>query len=83
MATATAPAVTSRSQAKLVFFVVLFALTVVAVYDKDARAFDPASPIAQHFAPAKWYLVVHGFFGAIAMAVCGISVFQSLAGSLS
>jgi uncharacterized membrane protein len=69
MATATAPAVTSRSQAKLVFFVVFFALTVVAVYDKDARVFDPASPIALHFAPAKWYLVVHAFFGVIAMAV--------------
>jgi uncharacterized membrane protein len=69
MATATAPAATSRSQAKLVFFVVFFALTVVAVYDKDARVFDPASPIALHFAPAKWYLVVHAFFGVIAMAV--------------
>jgi len=30
---------------------------------------DPASPIAQHFAPAKWYLLVHAFFGISAMAV--------------
>jgi uncharacterized membrane protein len=69
MATATAPAVTSRSQAKLVFFAVFFALTVFAIYDKDARVFDPSSAIAQHFAPAKSYVLVHGFFGAIAMAV--------------
>jgi uncharacterized membrane protein len=69
MATATAPAMTSRSHATFVFFVVFFALTLLGVYDKDARVFDPTSPIAQHFAPAKWVVIVHGFFGAIAMAV--------------
>jgi uncharacterized membrane protein len=69
MATATAPAVTSRSQAKLVFFAGFFALTVFVIYDKDARVFDPTSPISQHFAPVKWYVLVHGFFAAIAMAV--------------
>jgi uncharacterized membrane protein len=69
MATATAPVVTSRSHATLVFFVVFFALTLLGVYDKDARVFDPTSPIAQHFGPVKWYVLVHGFFGAIAMAV--------------
>jgi uncharacterized membrane protein len=61
--------VTSRSQAKLLFFLVFFALTILGVYEKDARIFDPSSPIAQHFAPAKWYMAVHGFFGAIAMVV--------------
>jgi uncharacterized membrane protein len=69
MATATAPVVTSRSNAKLVFFVAFFALTALSVYDKDARVFDPASAIAQHFAPAKWYVIVHGFFAAIALVV--------------
>jgi uncharacterized membrane protein len=69
MATATAPAVRPHSQAKLVFFVLFFALTLFAVYDKDARVFDPSSPIARHFAPVKWYLAVHGSFGAIAMLV--------------
>jgi len=69
MATATAPVVTSRSHATLVFFVVFFALTFLAVYDKDARVFDPTSPIARHFGPVKWYVIVHGFFAAIAMAV--------------
>ena len=68
-ATATGPVVTSGSNAKIVFFVVFFALTVLLVYHKDARVFDPQSPIARHFAPAKWYLVVHGLFGAVAMAV--------------
>jgi ABC-type Fe3+-siderophore transport system permease subunit len=67
--TATAPAVTSRSQAKLAFFLVFFALTIFAFYEKNARILDPTSTIAQHFAPAKWYLPVHAFFGAIAMVV--------------
>lgn len=67
--TATAPAVTSRSPVKLVFFLAFFALTIFAVYEKNARIFDPTSSIAQHFAPAKWYLPVHAFFGATAMVV--------------
>jgi uncharacterized membrane protein len=69
MATATAPAVTSRSHAKLMFFFLFFALTIFAAYEKNARILDATSPIAQHFAPATWYLPVHAFFGAIAMAV--------------
>ena len=69
MATATAPAVTSHSKAKVVFFAAFFAITIFSVYDKDARVFDPGSPIARHFAPAMWFVIVHGSFGAIAMAV--------------
>jgi len=70
MATASAPsAVTSRSQAKVAFFVAFFALTLFAIYDKDARVFDPTSEIARHFAPVKWYVIVHGFFATIAMMV--------------
>jgi uncharacterized membrane protein len=69
MATTTAPAVTSRSQAKLLFFLGFFALTIFAAYEKNARILDPNSPIARHFAPAKWYLGVHAFFGILAMAV--------------
>lgn len=59
----------SRSPAKLLFFLFFFALTIYAAYVKNARILDPTSPIARHFAPAKWYVVVHGFFGAIAMVV--------------
>lgn len=69
MATATAPVVTSRSNATIVFFIVFFAVTALSIYDKDARVFDPASPIAQHFVPAKWFVIVHGFFGGVAMVV--------------
>lgn len=69
MATATAPAYRPRSQAKLVFFLVFFATTAFVIYLKDGRIFDPSSPIAQHFAPAKWYVLVHGFFGILAMLV--------------
>src|SRR5438270_12405511 len=67
MATAVAPVRRARSKKKLVFFLVFAALTVFVTYMKNARVFDPSSPIAQHFAPVKWYLVPHAFFGALAL----------------
>ena len=69
MATANGSVVRPRSQAKLLFFLIFFATTLFAVYEKDARILDPTSPIAQHFAPARWFLAVHAFFGIVAMAV--------------
>jgi len=69
MSTAAAPGRRSRSQAKLVFFVVFGLVTVFVTYMKNAQIFDPRSEIAQHFAPAKWYLLVHAFCGALAMAL--------------
>ena len=51
------------------FFLFFFATTIFVTYLKNARILDPSSPIAQHFAPAKWYLAVHAFFGISAMAV--------------
>jgi uncharacterized membrane protein len=73
MPATTAAAVTSRSAAKLVFFVVFFGLTILATYEKNARILDPMSPIARHYAPAKWYLPVHAIFGMLAM---GLAAFQ-------
>ena len=67
MSTAAAPARSSRSQAKLVFFILFGLLTIFVTYMKNARIFDPTSEIAQHFAPVKWYLVAHAFFGGLAM----------------
>jgi len=67
MATAVAPVRRPRSQAKLVFFLVFGLLTVFVTYMKNARIFDPTSDIAQHFAPAKWYLVGHALFAGLAM----------------
>ncbi len=67
MSTAVAPVRRARSQKKLVFFLVFAALTLFVTYMKNARVFDPSSPIAQHFAPAKGFLIVHAFFGALAL----------------
>jgi uncharacterized membrane protein len=67
MCTTVAPAVRSRSQAKLVFFIVFGLLTMFVTYMKNARIFDRSSDVAQHFAPVKWYLVAHALFGATAM----------------
>ncbi len=73
MATAVAPARSSRSQTKLIFFVLFGLLTVFVTYMKNARIFDPTSDIAHHFAPVKWYLIAHAFFGGLAML---LGVFQ-------
>ena len=73
MATAVAPVRRSRSQSKLVFFVIFGLFTVFVTYMKNARIFDPTSEIAQHFAPVKWYLVPHAFFGILAIV---LGVFQ-------
>lgn len=51
------------------FFLFFFATTIFVAYLKDGRIFDPHSPIAQHFAPASWYLPVHAFFGILALSV--------------
>ena len=73
MPVATSPAVTSRSPAKALLFAGFFALTILATYEKNARIFDPMSPIARHYAPAKWFLPVHAVFGILAM---GLAAFQ-------
>jgi len=73
MATVVPPIRRSRSQSKLVFFVIFGLLTLFVTFMKNARVFDPTSEIAQHFAPIRWYLVPHAFFGALAML---LGVFQ-------
>jgi uncharacterized membrane protein len=73
MATVVAPIRRTRSQSKLVFFLIFGLLTVFVTYMKNARVFDPTSHIAQHFAPIKWYLLPHAFFGVLAML---LGVFQ-------
>ena len=67
MATVVVPVRRPRSQAKVVFFLTFGLLTVFVTYMKNAHVFDPTSDIAQHFAPAKWYLVVHAFFAGLAL----------------
>jgi uncharacterized membrane protein len=67
MASVVAPVVRSRSQKKLVFFLIFALLTVFVTYMKNAQIFNPTSEIAQHFAPVKWYVIPHAFFGALGM----------------
>lgn len=69
MATAVAPVRGSRSQMKLAGFALFALATIFVTYMKNARVLDPSSEIAQHFAPVKWYLIPHAFFGALAMAM--------------
>ena len=73
MATIVAPVVRTRLQKKLIFFIIFGLLTIFVTYMKNARVFDPTSEIAQHFAPVKWYVIPHAFFGALGML---LGVFQ-------
>src|SRR5262245_38091747 len=63
------PARSKGSTGKLVFFIVFALLTVFVTVAKNARVFDPNSEIAQHFAPVKGFLIVHAFFGVLAMVL--------------
>lgn len=56
-----------RSQAKLIFFVIFFAVTAFVTYMKNAQIFQPTSFIAQHFAPGMVYLIPHAIFAGLAM----------------
>jgi uncharacterized membrane protein len=68
-ATATAAAPRARSQTKLVFFLLFFAVTAFVTYGKNAEIFNAASPIAQHFAPGRLYLIPHAFFASLALVL--------------
>lgn len=71
MSVAAAPArvaaASPRSQKKLVFFAIFFAVTAFVTYMKNAQIFQPNSDIAQHFAPAMLFLVPHAIFAGLAM----------------
>ena len=62
-----------KSQAKLTFFVLFGLVTVFVTYMKNQGFFDPTSPTAQHYHPGFAFLLVHAFFGAIALL---LGVFQ-------
>ena len=59
----------TRSQAKLIFFVIFFALTAFVTYMKNSQIFHPGSFIAQHFAPGMLYLVPHAIFAGLALVM--------------
>jgi uncharacterized membrane protein len=62
-----------KSQAKLTLFVLFALATMFVTYMKNQGFFDPASPTAQHYHPALGFLLIHGFFGALALL---LGVFQ-------
>lgn len=73
MSAVVAPVYRSKSQAKLVFFLVFCLLTVFVTYMKNRGFFDPSTPMAQHYKPGLGYLYVHGSFGVLALL---LGVFQ-------
>jgi uncharacterized membrane protein len=76
--TVSAPVYRSKSQAKLIVFVVFGLVTVFVTYMKNQGFFDPASPMAQHYAPGLQFLFVHGLFGALAMSIGALQLSNRL-----
>ncbi|HEV2221156.1 MAG TPA: DUF2306 domain-containing protein [Casimicrobiaceae bacterium] len=69
MSDTTAPIPHTKSRAKLVFFLIFALLTVFVAYMKNRGVLDASSPMAQHYQPALRFLLVHGLFGALALAI--------------
>lgn len=59
----------SRSQKKLVGFAIFFAITAFVTFMKNREIFQPASEIAQHFAPGMMFLIPHAIFAGLAMVM--------------
>lgn len=59
--------VRSGSPAKLILFVIFFAVTAFVTYMKNAQIFDSTSPVARHFAPATLFLIPHAIFAGLAL----------------
>ena len=69
LATAATAGARPRSQGKLIFFIIFALVTVFVTYMKNRGIFDPSTPVAQHFAPARLFVAIHAFFAGIAMAL--------------
>ena len=66
----------SRSQKKLIFFAIFFAITAFVTFMKNREILQPTSEIAQHFAPGMLFLIPHAIFAGLAM-VMGAFQFSS------
>lgn len=69
-AAAAAPArARPRSQTKLIFFAIFFAITAFVIYMKNSQIFDASSDIARHFAPGTLFLIPHAIFAGLALVM--------------
>ena len=58
-----------RSQKKLVWFLVLFAVTAFVTFMKNRQILQPGSEIARHFAPGMMFLIPHAIFAGLAFVL--------------
>lgn len=54
-------------QAKHVFFIFYGLITLFVFYRYEMAFLDSQSPVWEHFAPVKWWLIPHGVAGAVAL----------------
>ena len=54
-------------RAKHVFWVAFGLLTLFVLHRYEAQFLDSRSPVWEHFAPVKWWLLPHGLAGALAL----------------
>jgi hypothetical protein len=56
-----------KLNAKQVVFSLIAMASVYVLYHNERFLVEPSNPIWQHYAPFKWWLLVHGVFGAIVL----------------
>ena len=56
-----------KLNAKYVVFSVITMASVYVLYHNERFLVQPSNPIWQHYAPFKWWLLVHGVFGTIVL----------------
>lgn len=56
-------------QAKHLFFIFYGLITLFVIYRYELRFLDSKSPVWEHFAPVRWWLIPHGVAGAVALVL--------------
>jgi uncharacterized membrane protein len=78
MATTSAPItvpgrVRFRPRPKHLIYIVVGVMMVIVLHENEYFLLQPEAPIWNHYEPFKWWLLVHGSFGAMALL---LGVFQ-------
>jgi uncharacterized membrane protein len=56
-----------RLRPKQLIFTVIGAMMLIVVHENEYFLLDRAAPIWEHYEPFKWWLLIHGTFGATAL----------------
>ena len=68
-----------KLNAKYTVFTMIAVASIYVLYHNERFLVDSSHPVWQHYEPFKWWLLPHGIFGAIVLAVRAVPVFRSAA----